>query len=97
MNDRESRQARALGSILRIHRGEKGLTQAQAADGIGIPLSTLVGYERGHRVATPETLGRIAAFYGLSSTELQEQAGVYQQWLWPDVIPPRPDLVPTSP
>jgi transcriptional regulator with XRE-family HTH domain len=62
--------AMALGSVIRDLRKKKGITQAEAAEGIGIARPTLTNIERGRDPPGRETLLAIAAYYGINLNDL---------------------------
>lgn len=55
-----------LAENLKFIRQEKGLSQAEAADKVGIPRTTLGDYERGHTEPNLETLLKLASVYQVS-------------------------------
>lgn len=59
-----------LSENLRFIRQEKAYSQAEAADKIGIPRTTLGDYERGHTEPNIETLTKIAKVYGVQIENL---------------------------
>lgn len=56
----------SLGSRVRALRKERGLTQATAAEDIGIARGTLASIETGSDLPGRETLAAIATYYGRS-------------------------------
>lgn len=62
-----------LAENLRFIRQEKGYSQAEAADKIGIPRTTLGDYERSHTEPNIETLSKIARVYGINIENLISQ------------------------
>ncbi|MBK8954444.1 MAG: helix-turn-helix domain-containing protein [Saprospiraceae bacterium] len=62
-----------LAENLRFIRQEKNYSQAEAAEKIGIPRTTLGDYERGHTEPNIETLSKIARVYGLKIESLISQ------------------------
>ena len=61
-----------IGNKLRKARTEKGYTQKQFAELVGIPYSTYSNYENNNREPGRESLERIANALGLSVIELLE-------------------------
>lgn len=53
-------------SRLKKAREKNGFTQREVTNEIGIPQSTLAGYEIGRTEPDIETLGTLAEFYGVS-------------------------------
>lgn len=49
---------------------EKGVSQTAAADGIGIPQTTLSSYEMGYRRPRIDKAQKIANYYGVSVDEI---------------------------
>ncbi|MBK9109254.1 MAG: helix-turn-helix domain-containing protein [Saprospiraceae bacterium] len=62
-----------LAENLRFIRQEKRYSQAEAADKIGIPRTTLGDYERGHTEPNIETLSKIARVYAINIENLISQ------------------------
>lgn len=56
--------------ILKILRKEKGLTQTQLANAVGIGRQAYAYYEKGEREPSPETLCKFADFFGVTVDEL---------------------------
>ena len=56
----------AMASNLRAFRAFKGVTQAEAAEGIGISMATLQLYESGKTVPNFANAWKIADYYGVS-------------------------------
>lgn len=72
----------SIGEVLRTLREEKGYMQKDVADKIGIAPNTLSGYERDLRDPDPDTLLKLAKFYGTSvgkiiGEETQELGDIY--------------------
>lgn len=61
---------KGLGERLKKARMNKGYTQTQAGDKIGISYGTLSGYERDYRNPDNETLIKMAELYGVEVTWL---------------------------
>lgn len=55
---------------LKILRKNKGLTQTQVANAVGIGRQAYAYYEKGEREPSPETLCKLADFFGVSVDEL---------------------------
>lgn len=71
MKDAETVGARLKAS--RLSKGEKEgrrITQAEAAEAVGISRSTLTAYERGHDVPGRDTIRALANFYDVSTDYL---------------------------
>ena len=64
-------------SRLRNAREAAGLTQASAADAIGVARTTLVAIEKGQRPWRPLELQRLAVTYGTSANELLRREAVH--------------------
>lgn len=64
----------ALGQRIRYYRKEKGMTQEQLAETIGISLSFLGHIERGSRIMSVETLIRFATFFNVSIDDLLQDS-----------------------
>ena len=60
----------AFNEILRTLRKERGLTQQQLADKLGVSYSTVSMYERGNRRPDLEMMARIAEFFGVTMDHL---------------------------
>jgi len=60
----------ALGKVVKGLRKKKGITQAEAAEGIGIARPTLTNIERGRDPPGRETLIALAAYYETSLDDL---------------------------
>jgi transcriptional regulator with XRE-family HTH domain len=56
-----------LGTNLRYLRKSRGLTIKKVAEGIGINHHSLGNYESGRRNPTPDTIKKLAIFYGVST------------------------------
>lgn len=56
--------------MLKILRKEKGLTQTQLANAVGIGRQAYAYYEKGEREPSPETLCKFADFFGVTVDEL---------------------------
>lgn len=56
----------SIGGKLRLLRGEKRLTQQEAADRIGMTRAKVANYETGRRTPPLPDLNRMASFYGVS-------------------------------
>mgnify|MGYP001606924481 CR=1 FL=1 len=61
-----------LGAHLRRLRAARGLSQAEAADSIGISQTSLSGYERGTAQMPFTVAVLLADFYGVSVDDLAE-------------------------
>jgi Zn-dependent peptidase ImmA (M78 family)/transcriptional regulator with XRE-family HTH domain len=61
---------RDLGQRLQLARKARGLTQAQAADGLGVARTTLTAVEAGDRQIKPAELATLAGLYGRTVGEL---------------------------
>lgn len=72
-----------LSERLRMLRNRYGLSQAKAAERIGIPLGTLAHYEIGRREPGMETLGKLADFYNVSVDYLLGRTDDYTPPLTP--------------
>lgn len=72
--DRE--QAKALGTFIRTHRTERGLSTRDLAAAVGVDMAQIVRLERG-TVASPKAdlLSRIAPEVGVEVTDLYRLAG----------------------
>ena len=55
---------------LKIFRKERGLTQTQVADAVGIGRQAYAYYEKGEREPSTETLCKLADFFGVTVDEL---------------------------
>lgn len=55
---------------LKIFRKERGLTQTQVADAVGLGRQAYAYYEKGEREPSTETLCKLADFFGVSTDEL---------------------------
>ena len=55
---------------LKIYRKERGLTQTQVADAVGLGRQAYAYYEKGEREPSTETLCRLADFFEVSIDEL---------------------------
>lgn len=55
---------------LKIFRKERGLTQTQVADAVGLGRQAYAYYEKGEREPSTETLCKLADFFGVSVDEL---------------------------
>ena len=62
-----------VGSIFRKRRKEMRMTQTQLGDKIGMPFSTLAGYERGIRGMSLETYFVLCEALQLDPNEVQEE------------------------
>jgi Zn-dependent peptidase ImmA (M78 family)/DNA-binding XRE family transcriptional regulator len=62
--------ARALGARLRQSREDRGLTQDQVAQHLGVARTTVVAIEKGERRVKAEELVELAAFFGRSLSSL---------------------------
>lgn len=60
--------------ILRENRKAKRMTLEQAAEEVGIHISSLSRIERGQQLPSPKVAKRIAAVYGISLDDLYGQA-----------------------
>lgn len=61
-------------SIIKKLRKERGLTQSEAAKGIGISVKTLYRYEQGKvKRYNRETIAKIAQFYNLNLEDILEE------------------------
>src|SRR5580698_8437220 len=67
---------KAIGSLIRQMRKERGFTQTKLADALGITFQQVQKYERGTNGLAACRLPEIAAFFGVTITHLYEQAGV---------------------
>lgn len=67
----------ALGERLRVARTAAGLTQAQAAEKIGVARTTMVAMERGERSIKPEELIQLAELYDVSVNSLLRDEAVH--------------------
>lgn len=56
--------------MLKILRKEKGLTQTQLANAVGLGRQAYAYYEKGEREPSPETLCKFADFFGVTVDEL---------------------------
>ena len=56
--------------MLKILRKEKGLTQTQLANAVGLGRQAYAYYEKGEREPSPETLCKLADFFGVTVDEL---------------------------
>jgi len=65
--------SRELGRRLRLTRRKRGMTQAQAADAIGIARTTMVAIEKGERIVRPEELLGLSIAYGRDLSAFIEQ------------------------
>lgn len=66
-----------VGKRLRCARETKGITQAAAADTIGIARTTLVAIEQGRRAWRPAEIQRLAATYGTTANELLRDEAIH--------------------
>ncbi len=66
-----------VGRRLRSAREAKGITQAAAADAIGVARTTLVAIEQGRRAWRPAEIQRLAATYGTTANELLRDEAVH--------------------
>ena len=55
-----------FGDQIRALRQEKGITQTQVADNIGVSNSAVGMYEQNRRMPDAETMGKIADFFGVN-------------------------------
>lgn len=55
---------------LKILRKNKGLTQTQVADAVELGRQAYAYYEKGERAPSPETLCKLADFFGVSVDEI---------------------------
>lgn len=55
---------------LKILRKEKGMTQTQVADAVGLGRQAYAYYEKGEREPSTETLCKLADFFGVTVDEL---------------------------
>ena len=55
---------------LKIFRKERGLTQTQVADAVGLGRQAYAYYEKGEREPSTETLCKLADFFGVTVDEL---------------------------
>lgn len=55
---------------LKILRKNKGLTQTQVADAVELGRQAYAYYEKGERAPSPETLCKLADFFGVTVDEL---------------------------
>ena len=62
-----------VGSIFRKRRKEMKMTQTQLGDKVGLPFSTLAGYERGIRGMSLETYFRLCEALHLDPNEVHEE------------------------
>lgn len=60
----------AIGDLLRELREERGVTQETVAQELNVAQETISGWERGLWTPRPRMLRRLAAYYGVSETEL---------------------------
>ena len=72
----KARKGELLGAVdplrgLAEHRARAGLSQRQAADEIGIPVSALRTIERGVRLPTPQERAALAKAYRISRAEVE--------------------------
>jgi transcriptional regulator with XRE-family HTH domain len=64
---------------LRELRNQRGLTQAQAAEKIGVSNVTLGKWENGKSTPTDDTIARLAEIYAIAPTEIElRRNGHYQ-------------------
>lgn len=69
--------------LLRAGRLQAGLTQADAAEALGVHYQTLAHWERGRQMLTkPDTVARVAALYNLDADMIHIAAGQ----LAPDLV-----------
>ena len=66
-----------IGLRLRVAREAAGMTQAEAASGVGIARTTLVALEREQRRIRLHELRRLAALYGTSANALMRRESVH--------------------
>lgn len=66
-----------LGERLRVAREGRGMSQANAADTIGVARTTLVAMEQGQRKARIGELQQLAVMYGVSVNSLLRQESVH--------------------
>ena len=89
------RALRELGNRLRLARIEAGLTQAQAADRLGISAQTIRNWEAGRHEPGPSALSDLSVLYEVGSAELSEILRVIEATPEPalryDRIPVDPD------
>lgn len=62
-----------VGSIFRKRRKEMRMTQTQLGEKVGLPYSTLAGYERGIRGMSLETYFTLCEALGLDPNEVHEE------------------------
>jgi len=62
-----------VGNIFKKRRKEMRLTQTQLGERVGLPYSTLAGYERGIRGMSLETYFVLCDALGLDPNEVHEQ------------------------
>ena len=72
--DANSEITDALASRLRAERAAAGLTQAQAADAVGISMRTLIRYERGEREVPMALFIMLANAYGADAGDMLDTA-----------------------
>lgn len=60
----------AMAAKLRGKRAESDMTQAEAAEAVGVSAVTIVRYEKGETVPDGEVLFKLAALYGCSPNDL---------------------------
>ena len=70
-------QSAEVGSRLRTAREAHGITQAKAADHVGITRTTLVAIEQGKRRIQATELSRLARLYGTSANALLREEAVH--------------------
>ena len=73
----EKIQSAEVGSRLRTAREAHGITQAKAADHIGITRTTLIAIEQGKRRIQTTELSRLARLYGTSANALLREEAVH--------------------
>lgn len=69
MGERNAHMDKLPGILLKL-RADKGVTQREAAEAIGITYSVLASYEKGTKAPSLEFAYRLADYYGVSLDEL---------------------------
>jgi transcriptional regulator with XRE-family HTH domain len=64
LKEGESVDSKKIGAMLTVLRGDR--TQKEVAEEVGISISALAMYEKGHRIPRDEIKLRLAAYYGKS-------------------------------
>lgn len=66
----DSQTGQIVGERLRILRARKGISQEGLAHQIGTVRQSVSFWERGFRLPTPDTIVRLARFYGVTTDEI---------------------------